>query len=295
MWPLCPSNEEENGTKEGLEMPEAFPSLPFLEVEMDEAYETLAEVYDEFMDNVEYEVWADCLAGILKGHGIPDGLVLDLGCGTGTMTELLAKKGYDMIGVDHSVEMLMRAQEKKGDLDILYLAQEMTGFELYGSVRAIVSVCDSLNYLTEEEDLLQTFRLAENYLDPGGLLIFDMNTRYKYEEVIGDSVIAETREDACFIWENTFDEESWINQYLVTLFVRREDGLYERHEEVHVQRAYIDREVHELLREAGLTLLEITDAYTGRPPREDSQRLLFVAQKTRGLSEDREEGEEREG
>ena len=249
---------------------------------MEEAYLSFAEVYDEFMDNVDYEGWAECLVGILAKAGIQDGLVLDLGCGTGTMTEILSKKGFDMIGVDGSVEMLMKAQEKKEEgEDILYLCQDMTEFELYGTVRAIVSCCDSLNYLTEDGELLKVFQLVENYLDPGGLFLFDLNTQYKYEKVIGDAVIAENREDASFIWENSFDPGTGINEYLLTLFVRREDNLFERSQELHVQRAYTQREVHSLLREAGLTLLSITEAYTGREPGEEAERLLFVAQKRR--------------
>ena len=119
----------------------------------------------------------------MKEYGISDGQVLDLGCGTGTVTELLADAGYDMIGVDNSCDMLEIAEEKKekSGHDILYLMQDMREFELYGTVRAVVSVCDSVNYILEEEDLLEVFSLVNNYLDPGGMFIFDMNTHYKYE------------------------------------------------------------------------------------------------------------------
>ena len=161
------------------------------------SYEGFAYVYDTFMDNVPYEEWAEYVTGILQEYGITDGLVLDLGCGTGSMTELLAEKGYDMIGVDLSADMLEIAMDKrsKKGLDILYLQQDMREFELYGTVRAIVCVCDSINYLESEEDLLEVFRLANNYLDPGWIFVFDLNTPYKYREILGDSVIAENRDE----------------------------------------------------------------------------------------------------
>ena len=119
-----------------------------------EAYAGFAAVYDLFMDDVPYEKWCRRIRELLKEYGVNDGLVLDLGCGTGTITELLAEAGYDMIGVDASEEMLELAVEKRerSGLDILYLLQDMREFELYGTVRAVVSVCDSMNYITEEAD-----------------------------------------------------------------------------------------------------------------------------------------------
>ena len=243
------------------------------------AYEEFALVYDMFQDNVDYEAWASYLQDRLTDFDIRDGLVLDLGCGTGTMTELLASAGYDMIGVDGSEEMLLRASEKRAESghSILYLLQDMTEFELYGTVLAVVSVCDSLNYLLEEEELLQTFRLVNNYLDPGGIFIFDMNTEYKYRELLGSCTIAENREEGSFIWENDYDEESGINEYDLTLFVRREDGLYEKSEEEHYQKAWPVEKVKELLEAAGMTVITVYDAYTQEPPRPDSERLTFIA------------------
>ena len=204
-----------------------------------EAYGEFARVYDIFQDNVDYDSWAGYLKDTLREYGISDGLILELGCGTGTMTELLAASGYDMIGVDNSEEMLAEAMQKRetSGHDILYLLQDMQEFELYGTVRAVISVCDSLNYLTEEQDLEHVFELVNNYLDPGGLFIFDMNTVYKYQEMIGDSTIAENREEGSFIWENTYDEESGINEYALTLFLPDTDGRYEKVEEVHYPRA----------------------------------------------------------
>lgn len=244
-----------------------------------EPYSDFAKLYDIFMDNVDYKEWGSYLTECLRGFGIQDGLVLDLGCGTGTMTEYLANAGYDMIGVDNSEEMLSEAMEKRAESgnDILYLLQDMQEFELYGTVRAVVSVCDCLNYLLEEAELLQVFGLVNNYLDPGGIFIFDMNTAYKYQNLLGDTTIAENREDGSFIWENSYDAEQGINTYELTLFARREDGLFEKSEEIHCQRAYSQEKIKELIEKSGMELLGVYDAYTKNPPQEESERFLFIA------------------
>ena len=186
-----------------------------------EAYTSFAYVYDTFMDNVPYGEWARHIREKLCEHGVTDGIVLDLGCGTGTMTERLAGYGYDMIGVDNSGEMLELALEKKTEsgYDILYLLQDMRGFELYGTVRAVVSVCDSVNYITEPDELEEVFRLVNNYLDPKGIFLFDFNTVHKYRDVIGDSTIAEDRGVCSFIWDNRYYEKEQINEYDLTLFI----------------------------------------------------------------------------
>lgn len=253
--------------------------LPFYRRRKMEAYGKFAQVYDLFMDNVDYEGWADCLEKHLKEEGIEDGLVLELGCGTGTMTGLLARRGYDMIGVDNSEEMLAEAMEKKVEdgLDILYLLQDMQEFELYGTVRAAVSVCDSLNYITEKEELLQVFRLVNNYLDPGGIFLFDMNTVHKYRDILGDDTIAENRDEGSFIWENSYDPDTGLNIYELAVFLPREDGLYEKCEELHCQRAYEQAEIEALIREAGMEIVGVYDAYTDKPASPDSERLLFIA------------------
>lgn len=220
-----------------------------------EQYTSFAEVYDTFMDNVPYDEWIENIVKKLKSEGIDDGLVLDLGCGTGTITEGLAKNGYDMIGVDLSEDMLAIAMDKnvKSGFNILYLCQDITEFELYGTVRAIVCCCDTLNYLTEKDDLLRVFKLVNNYLEPDGVFIFDMNSENKYENMLADNTFAETREDSSFIWENTFDVKSRLNEYAITLFIKdNESELYNKYEEFHYQKAYSIEEIQVLLKEAGL-------------------------------------------
>ena len=243
-----------------------------------EAYSDFALVYDTLMDNTPYDRWCELIVGILKRYGIEKDLVLDLGCGTGTLTELLAKEGYDMIGVDCSEEMLSRAMEKREEsgLSILYLLQDMREFELYGTVKAVVSVCDSLNYLLEEEDVIETFRLVNNYLDPKGLFIFDFNTVHKYRDVIGDTTIAENREDCSFIWENYYHEEERINEYDVTFFVR-EGELFRRFEETHYQRGYTVEEMQAYLEKAGLELISTQDADTLMEVTEETERVYMIA------------------
>lgn len=244
-----------------------------------EAYTDFARVYDELMDETPYEEWCRWIVSKLRENGIADGLVLDLGCGTGTMTELLSSAGYDMIGVDASAEMLEQAMRKKEEknLDILYLLQEMEAFELYGTVRAVVCCCDCINYLTEPEAALACFRLVNNYLDPGGLFLFDFNTVHKYRDEIGDTVIAENRDDCSFIWENTYDEDSRMNEYDLTLFMQEADGRYGKHTETHIQRGYELAEIKELLERAGLRFEGAFDDYTAKDSDEKSGRIVVCA------------------
>ncbi|HIZ23458.1 MAG TPA: class I SAM-dependent methyltransferase [Candidatus Blautia faecigallinarum] len=248
-------------------------------------YTEFAKLYDVFMDNVDYKKWAEYLTARLWDYGIKDGLILELGCGTGTLTELLSRAGYDMIGVDNSEEMLAEAREKQmgSGLDILYLLQDMQEFELYGTVRAVISACDSLNYILEEDELLQVFRLVNNYLDPGGLFLFDMNTIYKYQQILGEGTIAENRDEGSFIWENFYEEKSRINTYDLTLFVPREDGLYEKYEEVHDQRAYSLETITSLLEKAGLKVLAVYDEYTLDPPGAECGRYTIIAREQEKL------------
>ena len=243
------------------------------------AYEKFAQVYDLFMDNIDYEGWAEYVTDRLREYEITDGLVLELGCGTVTMSGLLAGKGYDMIGVDNSEEMLAEAMEKRVESgqDILYLLQDMQEFELYGTVRAVVSVCDRLNYITDRDELRHVFELVNNYLDPEGIFLFDMNTVHKYRDLLGDTTIAENRDEGSFIWDNSYDEEEGLNYYELAVFLPREDGLYEKSEEVHCQKAYPQEEIETLIKAAGMELLAVYDAYTLNPATEDSERLFLVA------------------
>ena len=273
-----------------------------------EAYRDFAGVYDELMDSTPYEEWAARLDRLIKKYGVSmanrDGrisltdresvpeqenalleseknLVLDLGCGTGILTEMMYAKGYDLIGVDVSEAMLDRAMRRKEETgsDILYLLQDMRELDLFSTVGTVFSVCDSVNYILEEEGLERVFSLVHNYLFPGGVFVFDFNTEYKYREVIGETVIAENREDCSFIWENYYDEEEQINEYDLTFFVKEQNGMFRKFTETHFQKGYTPEKIGELLQKSGMRVLEMTDADTDGPVTKVSERVCVVASK----------------
>lgn len=246
-----------------------------------DAYTGLAALYDIFMDNIPYDEWYDYLKSLLAEYNINKGIILDLGCGTGNITELLAADGYDMIGIDNSSEMLNIAMEKAYDkeLNILYLLQDMREFELYGTVAAVVSLCDSLNYITEHNELVKVFSLVNNYLDPDGIFIFDMTTSKKYED-IADAVIAENRAEGSFIWENTYFEGEKINRYDMTIFEKLDNGLYKKHQETHIQRVYTLDEIKSALDLAGLKFEACYKAFTRQTPNNDCERIYVIARES---------------
>ena len=259
---------------------------------MNESYTSFAQVYDMFMDNVDYPAWSKYLIQLLKEYQVEDGLVLDLGCGTGNMTELLAKEGYDMIGVDNSEDMLEIASEKRAEsgLNILYLLQDMREFELYGTVKAVVSICDSINYILEEDDLREVFSLVNNYLDPKGMFIFDLNTKYKYEQM-GETTIAENREEASFIWDNYYDPEEEINEYELAIFIPEgeDSDLYRKFEEVHYQRAYDSCDDLPLIGRGRHGVCKAYDAFTKDAPRPEKRTYLCRSKRKRKKVRNRRE------
>lgn len=285
-----------------------------------EAYSDFASVYDTFMDETPYDVWGNFVAGLIEKYGVSkpvgaleDGklkgtdasaeanmtgnsseeaenaalleernLVVELGCGTGSFTQELKKKGYDIMGIDLSPDMLNIARNKAAEagLDIMYLEQDMRELDLYCTAGTIVSVCDSVNYLLEDSDVVETFRLVNNFLFPGGIFIFDFNTLYKYSEVIGDATIAENRDDCSFIWDNYYHEEEHINEYDLTIFVRcseDDENLFKRFSETHYQRGYTLEEMKEFVEAAGLTFVTAIDADSHEEPTDESERIYIVA------------------
>ena len=209
-----------------------------------EGYEAIARVYDKLNADIDYKSWADffdrCFDKYLTAR--PE-LVLDLACGTGRMTRELAARGYDMIGVDGSEDMLSEAMYSYDREGILYLLQDMREFELYGTVGAVVCCLDSINYLLEETDVAKTFATVHNYLDPDGLFIFDVNSPHKFKYVYGDNayVLEDEGEDGQAVycgWQNQFDEQSGICDFYLSIFEEDEDGAYTRSDEHQRERCY---------------------------------------------------------
>ncbi len=241
-------------------------------------YGGFAHIYDALMDDIPYGEWADHYHRLFKRFGCKTRLGLDLGCGTGSMTVELARRGAEMIGVDLSADMLAVAEEKAAaaGLDILYLNQDMTQFELYGTVDFIVSSLDCVNYITDKRDLLRVFKLVNNYLDPGGLFIFDVNSEYKLSSVLGRSAFVGDGEDIFWAWQNYYDKKSRLCDFYLSFF-EREGERYRRFDEVHTERAYSVGELTGLLERAGMKVEGVFHGLTLQKPRENSQRLMFVA------------------
>lgn len=243
-------------------------------------YGSFAGVYDVFMEEVDYGAWLHHLHQIWEKYDKKPQTILDLGCGTGNITIPLAQEGFQMIGLDISEDMLTEAQYKahSQQVDALFICQDMTELELPEKMDCIISLCDSLNYLIEDGELEEAFYRVGESLKDDGLFLFDLNTAYKFEISLGNQTYAATTEDAAYFWENSYDPEEKINEYYVSLFLRKESSdAYERVEEIHLERAYSLEEVTQYLENAGLTLLSVHDGYSFEKPRAESDRLFFIA------------------
>lgn len=242
-----------------------------------ESYKDFARVYDEFMDQTPYDEWLCNILDVFQTcHIKHEADVLDLGCGTGKMARRLAKEGYQVTAIDNSMDMLEIAASEEDD-HILYVLQDMVSLELPKKMDAIVSICDCMNYILEEDDLLETFIRVRKFLKEDGVFMFDMNSHYKYREVLACNTFAEDREDASFIWDNFYDEEDRINEYQLSLFIRNEQGTYNKYEELHLQKAYDQEEIINLLSRAGFASIKVLDAETMKEAKEDTQRLYYIA------------------
>lgn len=241
------------------------------------AYDAFASAYDALNTEIDYDAMADGICRRLAEAGIaPGALVLDLGCGTGTLTRILAARGYDMIGVDGSEEMLAAAREKGSD-GILYLEQELTDFELYGTVAAIVSTTDTLNHVTDEDDLRRVFALAHNYLDPDGLFIFDLNSPSKFRTVYAASDYVLEDEGVFLAWQSSYDEDTRLADFVISLFTETDGGLWERSDAEFSERCYDRDEIARLLADGGFDSLSVEDGYDGDEADEKTMRYVFTA------------------
>ena len=270
---------------------------------MYESYRSFASVYDEFMDGTDYQETADKIQDMITRFGLSKpsqkrtgaseardvllaaekNLVVDIACGTGKLTEILAGRGYDVMGIDLSEEMLSIALNRRDKLGhkTLYLCQDMREFELYGTAGTFVSVGDSVNYLTSDADMVKLFKRINTFLFPRGIFVFDFKTLYLYRDVIGDRTIAEDREDCSFIWDNWFDPKTNINEYDLSLFIRDagsdgEDNVFRKFREVHEQRGYTLEEMKHYVKEADLEWVTEMDSDTMGPVTAKSERILCV-------------------
>lgn len=253
-----------------------------------EGYEAIARVYDKLNAEIDYTAWADFFEACFDRY-LPHRpeLLLDLACGTGRMTLELAARGYDMIGVDGSADMLGEALlQNDGRYNILWLQQDMRSFELYGTVGAVSCCLDSLNYLLTPEDLSKCFSTTHNYLDPNGLFLFDMNTPYKFEHVYGnnayvleDEIVWEDGERSAVYcgWQNTYHSESGLCDFDLSLFEEDADGRYRRSDEHQVERCYDLETVKKCLADAGFELLGVWGGFDFSSPAPDCERWYFAA------------------
>ena len=245
------------------------------------SYEALGKVYDRLGDEVDYKAWADYFEAAFARYGIAPELVLDLGCGTGKMTMELSRRGYDMIGVDGSAEMLSAAYARKfeaGAANVLFLQQDMREFELYGTVGAVVSTLDCVNYLTGDGDLEKCFSLVHNYLDPDGVFLFDVNTPYKFETVYGENAyILEDDEGVFCGWQNAYDKESALCHFLLSIFTPDARGRYTRADEEQCERCYTKEQLTEALSRAGFGDIAFFGDFSFGEPQPDTERWLIAA------------------
>ncbi|MBR1865234.1 MAG: class I SAM-dependent methyltransferase [Lachnospiraceae bacterium] len=247
---------------------------------MSNSYQSFAYVYDEFMEDIPYDTWSRYLCRLFQQYGVPNGTLVELGCGTGTLCLLMARSGYQIIGVDRSVDMLSVAASKCGKHpDITLIQQDMCQLDLGTQYDGCYCICDSLNYLLTPEDITAAFSSVQKHLRPNGIFLFDLKTPYFYETVLGDQVFCEHHPDCSYIWENNYFEEDRINQYELTFFVRQsQNALFERFCETHHQKAYSLTEIIDLLKCAGLQYVTSYNAFTTDSPSPVSERIYVVAQ-----------------
>lgn len=246
-------------------------------------YDIIAPIYDKVNGDVDYSAWADFIEKIIKKEytaGVPE-LVLDLGCGTGRMAIELAKRGYDMTGVDYSVEMLDIARENAELVGLsdkmLWLCQDITEFELYGTVDVTVSCLDTVNHLTKVSDLSNCFALVHNYLVPDGLFIFDVNGKHKFEHTYGKEAYVIEDEKSFCVWQNYYNEKSRICDFYISLFEEGDDGRYERYDEVQRERMYTIRSIKKALKDNGFEFIGAYSDFEFNDADDDDDRIYIVA------------------
>lgn len=246
------------------------------------AYDVFAAYYDALTDDVDYAARAAYLRDLLVHFGMPDGTLLDLACGTGSMSVEMAKYGYDVIGADASAEMLCAAQQKAYDagFNMLFLCQPMQKLDLYGTVRGTICTLDSLNHLTNEQDVIETIRRVSLFTEPGGVFIFDVNTPYKHRQILADNTFVREYEDLFCVWQNERIDDDTTR---ITLdFFEKNEDVYLRSHEQFCERAYALDRLKNVLEENGFSVAGIFAEGTTEPPSHDTQRVVFAAVRQEG-------------
>ena len=245
---------------------------------MKNMYGALAPFYDALNADLDYAKWANFIEENFRRYfpGKVDA-VLDLACGTGRMAEELASRGYDMIGVDGSAEMLSEAYAAMGEQSILYLLQDMRSFELYGTVQGVVSALDGIGYLTERDDVIKCFKLIRNYLEPGALFLFDVNSEYRFREVLSKRDFFLEEDGVCLGWHSELDEETGMCDLFLTLFIKEEDGRYVRRDETQTEKLWTDEELAEMLCESGLEKVAVFSGFDMKAPTGTDEKRFYVA------------------
>jgi ubiquinone/menaquinone biosynthesis C-methylase UbiE len=243
-------------------------------------YGDFAYVYDSLMKDFNYGKWKKYIEDIFKLYGISPVNIVDLACGTGTMSILLAQQGYNVVGIDKSEDMLFVAKEKsrKQGLNIPFICQDMQELELHHPADAVLVMCDGFNYITDEYELSKAMLSIYKALKSRGILIFDISSYYKLASILGNRLMADNNEKISFIWQNYFNPEDNICQMELTFFVN-ENGYYRRFDEVHYQRAYRLEEIIEILEQSGYIDIRYFHPFTFKPPKKRGQRIVFAAMK----------------
>ncbi len=242
-------------------------------------YQAFAELYDELMDDVDYESWADFYTRLLSIYGIRNGKICECACGTGGLTIPLYRRGFQMTGVDISREMLWEAAQKSRKLGIAmpFVQQDMKALNLHRPMDAVLATCDGVNYLLTEEDLLSFFRAAHRAIKPGGALIFDVSTPYKLKNVLCSGLMAEDRENITYMWQNSWNERQKTVSLDLVFFVREKDNQYRRIEEHQKQRAWDEKTLKENLWHAGFRAVSIYGDFTLNSSTDGNQRWHVAA------------------
>jgi len=246
-----------------------------------EAYGNFAAVYDRLMDDFDYPAWADYYIELLKRAGCRPKKMCDCACGTGSMSVQFSKRGINVTGVDLSRDMLEVAAVKarRAAQKIMFTAQDMTRLDLPRPVDAIVCACDGVNYLTEDGALEDFLRAAHKGIKSGGCLAFDVSSRHKLENVIGNGFFGEERDDVAYIWSNRLDADKHLIDMELTFFIKQEGDLYRRFEEHHRQRAYSADEIVQAMKACGFEDINVYGDKTFEAPRSEEIRIHFVARR----------------